>query len=98
MALPDNGHHVHSDGYSSEKGNSDPMRLIEDVADEIEQEPSVTAVYPDEDLDGPYIEVEYEPDYVDGSRFEQIETIAEDYGCRVTTVSDDDGLLSIRPE
>lgn len=97
MALPDNDHHVHSDGYYSDKGEPDPMRMMEEVADDIEQLDFVQAVYPDEDLDGPYVEVEYRPDYAGGDHFERVEDIAEDFGCGVVTISDDDGLLEVRP-
>jgi hypothetical protein len=89
MALPDNDHHVHSDGYYSEKGEADQDRMLEELADEIEQIDGVESVYPESDR----IEVEYNGDegVVQDARWE-----ADGWTCGVTDVHDD--WFEIRPE
>lgn len=86
MALPTNEHHVHSDGYRSDKGDPDRDRMMRELADEIAEIPGVVDVWPDEDLDGPYVEVEYDGDY---STYEEIEAVADEWDCAVPSVSDD---------
>lgn len=85
MANPDNSHHVHSDGYRSDKGDPDQMRLLEDVADEIEQIDGVFGAYPDEDLDGPYVEVDYDGDE---STAQDVRWECDGWSCSVTRVTD----------
>lgn len=80
MALPSNDHHVHSDGYRSDRGEPNRMRLMEEIADEIEQIDAVQAVYPDEDLTGPYVSVEHE------SALDAIEAVVSDVDCRVESI------------
>jgi hypothetical protein len=77
MALPKNSHHVHSDGYYSEKGEADLDRMLEELADEIEQIPGVLNVWPEVEHDG-------EPE-----TYEQIEDEAAEWDCGVTSVSGD---------
>lgn len=91
MARPKNDHHVHSDGYRSEKGEPDPMRMVEEMADEIEAQLDVDA-YPDSDFDGPYIEVEFRDD-VDVR--DRVETIVQRWDSNVVVEAED--YLEVRP-
>lgn len=88
MALPSNDHHVHSDGYRSDRGEVDRERMLIEMADEIEQIDGVTDVWPEEDR----VEVEYNGDH---SVYEQCEDIAAEWGCSVPTVNDE--WLEVRP-
>lgn len=94
MALPTNDHHVHSDGYYSERGDADEGRMLMELADEIEQIQGVQSVRAYD----AHIEIEYTPDYDGGDRFDHIAQTAAEFGCDVTTISDDEGLLEVRPE
>lgn len=89
MALPKNTHHVHSDGYYSEKGKADQERMLVELADEIEEIDGVEAVYPE----GDRIEVEYDGDdaVIQDARWE-----ANGWSCDVTAVHED--WFEIRPE
>jgi hypothetical protein len=94
MALPDNDHHVHSPGYTSEQGDPDRMRMMEEVADEIEPHNAVSDVYADEDIGGPYVEVEYDGEH---ETLTDVEDVADDYGCGVTSLNPNRGWLEVRP-
>jgi hypothetical protein len=93
MALPTNDHHVHSDGYTSEKGEPDQMRMMEELADEIEQIIGVESVWPENGPEGPYIEVEYDGDH---ETYVECEDTAVEWNCGV--VSDSMNLIEIRPD
>jgi hypothetical protein len=81
MALPDNDHIVHSDGYRSDKGEPNADRGMREMADEIEADVPSAVVYADRDLDGPYVEVEH-----DGAH-DAIAAIVEDkWGRRIDAV------------
>jgi len=89
MSLPKNTYRVHSDGYYSDKGEVDQDRMLDELADEIEEIDGVEAVYPE----GDRIEVEYNGDdgAVQDARWE-----ANGWSCDVTSVHD--GWFEIRPE
>jgi len=89
MALPDNNHHVHSDGYYSEKGEADQDRMLEELADEIEQIDGVESVYPESDR----IEVEYDGEE---ATMQDVRWEVNGWSCGVTDVHDD--WFEIRPE
>lgn len=89
MALPSNDHHVHSDGYYSDKGEIDTGRMMEELADEIEQVPGVQGVWPEEDR----VEVEYDGN---NETYEECEEIAAEWNCRIPTVGDE--WLEVRPK
>jgi len=93
MALPSNDHHVHSSGYFSEQGEADTERMVEELADSINEMGVTHNVYPDVDSDGPFIEVEF--DDVEDAHM-QIEDEAFEWGCHTEKLSD--GLLEVRIE
>ena len=95
MALPDNGHHVHSDGYTSDRGEPDMIRMMEDVTDEIESVPGIESVASEEDTDGPYAEVEYDGEY---ETMDEVESVAEQYECAVISVNSRRGWMEVRPK
>lgn len=86
MALPGNDHYAHSDGYYSDKGEPDTERMMVEVADDLEQIDGVESVRIEEDIDGPYVEVEYDSSAVVR---DEIEDVAVDWDCRVPTEGDD---------
>jgi len=88
MALPSNDHHVHSDGYYSDKGEVDQDRMLDELADEIDQIPGVLDVWPEADR----IEVEYDGEH---ETYMRVEEEAEEWDCGVPSVSDD--WLEVRP-
>lgn len=92
MALPSNDHHVHSDGYFSEQGDADDERMVEELADNLSQLPIVQSVYPDTDMVGPYVEVEYS-----GSEMAHMEIEDEvfEWGCHTEVISD--RVIEVRP-
>jgi hypothetical protein len=91
VAIPKNGHHVHSDGYRSDRGEHDPERLLDEVRDDVEQIECVTSVQRNEDIDGPYLTVE-----MDCHESDAIESALDGWDCRVTSVGDD--WCYVRPE
>lgn len=82
MALPSNDHHVHSDGYTSDRGEPDQARMLDEIADEIEQIPGVLNVWPDDEM----VEIDY-----DGSSdtYVEIEETIDEWACTVEPVRDD---------
>lgn len=84
MALPTNDHHVHSDGYRSDKGEPDMDRKLREMADECEEIPGVESVWPEAD----YVEVEH--DQAGGA----IEDLARSWDCIV----EHGDVAVIRPE
>lgn len=89
MALPSNGHHVHSDGYFSERGEADQERMLEELADEIEQIDGVLDAYPDMDR----IEVEYTGDE---ATLQDVRWEIDGWSCAITETHDE--WFEIRPE
>jgi hypothetical protein len=88
MALPDNTHHIHSDGYTSEHGEPDSHRRLVECGDEIEQIDGVTAVYHN---DG-WLEVTYDESVV----LDAVGTVVDEWACRVTAHGD--GWCEIEPD
>lgn len=93
MAQPDNGHYAHSDGYRSDRGTLNHDRMMAEVADDLGPIAGVSDVAWDTDLDGPYIELEY-----DGGESTRtaIQPVVTDWNCAVTMETK--RSLELRPE
>jgi hypothetical protein len=93
MALPTNGHHVHSDGYYSERGGVDEQQMMDALADTCEMIDGVSESVPRMGANSAYVEIE-----CDGlaSTLDDIESTANRYDAVVHRVDRDDGLVEIR--
>lgn len=91
MARPSNDHHVHSDGYFSDKGSRDVERMMAELAADAEALSGVVRATSGDDTDGPYVEIETDSDV----QCDEIESVIDDWGCAVSDQGD--SWLLIRP-